>query len=157
VFYIKCGCSEFETWTSLIRFGRVIAGNKTALHKETNLGPTRKKESHFRFGTASLCAGAADAESADPPHNPPVSHPPAPPQATRVRASEIMKVMTRRTSNNTHDYWYVCFTISSFYWTASLSSLGLPIKRYPAVCKRASRPMWSEDEHTFNRMDDMVH
>jgi len=37
----------FETLTSLIRFGRVIAENKTALHKETNLGPTRKNEHIF--------------------------------------------------------------------------------------------------------------
>ena len=47
VSYIKCGCSVFETLNSLIRFGRVTAANKTALHKEINLGPTCKNEHIF--------------------------------------------------------------------------------------------------------------
>jgi hypothetical protein len=36
------------------------------------------------------------------------------PPSTRARAFVIMKLMTRRTANNTHDYWYVCSSIIPF-------------------------------------------
>jgi hypothetical protein len=63
-----------------------------------------QERTYFQFGVgaASLCAGAADgaldAESA----HPSVITPP-PPTPTRVTAWEIMELMTRKTSNNTHD------------------------------------------------------